>query len=133
MMAADTSKITVVCPTCGNKTEIPGEKKNTRIECPKCGSAFMAYEAVKCEKCGKFRHPRHQCRVCFPDSDLARQYRERQARELFGSLPEDIRAVLEFEAEMNARRTEEMTRRIDELENRISDLESEIEELKGEE
>jgi|GEM_PF-6376401 len=39
-MAADTSKITVVCPTCDNKMEIPGEKKNTRLECPKCGIAI---------------------------------------------------------------------------------------------
>ena len=156
-MTADTSKITVVCPTCDNKMEIPGEKKNTRLECPKCGSAFMAYEAETCGKCGAVRHPNHPCRNCMTKGDreaaagaivkkwsdlwsessrneeVARKQEEaeaRKARELFDRLPEDLRAVLEFEAKQNARRCEEMAERIEELEARLSDLEAEIEELK---
>lgn len=132
-MAADVLKITVVCPTCDNKMEIPGEQRNTRIECSECGDSFMAYEAVKCRKCGTFCHPRHSCRVCFPDNDLAQKYRERKARELFDKLPEEIRIVLESEAKKSAQRFEEMTQRIEELENRVFDLESEIEDLRGEE
>ena len=132
-MAADTSTITVVCPTCDNRMEIPGEKKNTRLECPKCGSAFTAYEAVKCDKCGTFRHPRHECWTCVPDNDSARKYRETIVREALNRLPEDIRTVLEFEAKKNAQRFEEMSERIEELEDRISELEDAIEELKNKE
>lgn len=149
-MTADTSKITVVCPICNNKMEIPGEKKNTRLECPKCGKAFMAYEAVKCDKCGTFRHPNHECRNCMTDDErkktsfswsdlwsvspqsdeLARKQREQEeqkVRELFDRLPEAIRTVLGFEAKKNAQLFEEMMQRLDDLEDRISDLESEME------
>ena len=152
-MAANTSKITVVCPTCDNKMEIPGEKKNTRCECPKCGNAFMAYEAVKCDKCGTFRHPNHPCRNCGErektaspwsavwaeskrNAELARQQSEQEEqkfRELFDRLPEDVRTVLEYEAKRNAQRFEEMSERIEELEDRIADLETEIEELQEKE
>ena len=160
-MTADTSKIKVVCPTCYNNMEIPGEKKNTLIECPKCGNAFMAYEAMKCDKCGGFRHPNHKCRNCMTkfswaddagkktsfswsdlwsgsrqNDELARRQREQEeqkVRELFDKLPEDIRAALEFEAKKNAERFEEMSERIDELEDRLAALESELEELKEKE
>ncbi|MBQ7696347.1 MAG: hypothetical protein IJT50_14630 [Lentisphaeria bacterium] len=132
-MAADTLKITVVCPTCDNNMELPGEKKNMRIECSKCGNAFMAYEAVPCESCGKLRHPRHQCRACVPDNDMARKYRENVAREALNRLPEDVRTVLKFESGKNARLFEEMAQRIRELENQMSELEDEMEELKGKE
>ena len=150
--------IEVVCPMCDNNMEIPGEQKNKRIECSKCGNGFVAYEAVRCEKCGKLRHPHHQCRNCMTKGDreaatgssivkkwsdlwaessrngeLARKQEEAEAlkaRELFDRLTEDLRAVLEFEAKQNARRCEEMAERIEELEARLSDLEAEIEELK---
>ena len=117
-MAADTSKITVVCPTCDNRMELHGEKKNTRLECPKCGSAFMAYEAVKCEKCGSFRHPEHPCWQCCPDNEDARAYRERRKREMLDRLPE---------------LWDDMAERIEELEDRIAELESRLEELKEKE
>ena len=149
--------IEVVCPMCDNNMEIPGEQKNKRIKCSKCGSDFMAYEAEKCGKCGAFRHPNHPCRNCMTKGDreaatgalvnkwsdlwaessrndeLARKQEEaeaRKARELFDRLPEELRAVLEFEAQQNAQRCEEMAERIEELEERLSDLEAEIEELK---
>ena len=132
-MAANTSKITVVCPTCDNKMEIPGEQKNKRIECSKCGNGFVAYEAVRCEKCGKLRHPRHECWTCVPDNDLARKYRETVADEALNRLPEDMRTVLKFETEKNVRLFEEMAQRIEDLDNRISELEDEIEKLKNKE
>ena len=144
--------IKVVCPVCDNSMEIPGERKNSRIECSKCGNGFVAYEAVRCESCGKFRHPNHPCRNCGSSryrkmgdvlwsqycraAELERKQREfeeQKVRELFDRLPEDIRTVLEFEAKKNAGQFEDMAQRIEELESRISELEDEIEELKDKE
>ena len=123
--------IKAVCPMCNNNMEISGEQKNKRIGCPKCGNGFVAYEAVRCETCGKFRHPRHECWTCVPDNDLARKYREAVAGEALNRLPEDMRTVLKFEAEKNVRLFEEMAQRIKNLENRISELEDDIEKLKN--
>ena len=111
-----------------------------------------AYEAVKCDKCGTFRHPNHPCRNCGSSryrkmgdvlwsqycraAELERKQREfeeQKVRELFDRLPEDIRTVLEFEAKKNAGQFEEMAQRIEELENRISELEDAMEELKHKE
>ena len=94
--------IEVVCPMCDNNMEIPGEQKNKRIECSKCGNGFVAYEAVRCKTCGKLRHPRHECWTCVPDNDFARKYRETVAGEALTRLPEDmgfwdkIRSNLDF-------------------------------------
>ena len=124
--------IKVVCPMCDNTMEVSGDQKNKRIECSKCGNGFVAYEAVRCETCGKLRHPRHECRTCVPDNEFARKYRETVAGEALNRLPEDMRIVLKFESEKYAEQFEEMAQRFEELENRISELEDALEELKQE-
>ena len=150
-------KITVVCPKCGREMEIPGEQKNTRIECSACGVFFMAYEAVKCENCGRFRHPNHPCK-CLSSrngkagaapssgrsrmkrsviSDLAKKAEEEEAKEravevAFRSLPENIQAVFEHEAAKYEKLLAEMTERIEALESAVTDLEAESEGLREE-
>ena len=125
-------EIKVVCPLCDNNMEISEERKNTHIDCPKCGNGFVAYEAVKCDSCGRLRHPRHPCRACEPESAMARKYRETLAREALKRLPEDLRTVLEFESRKNAELLEDMARRIADLESWISELEDKIGELEQE-
>lgn len=150
-------KIIVVCPKCRREMEISGEQKNTRIECSSCGVFFMAYEAVKCENCGRFRHPNHPCKCpssrnkkagAAPSSgrarmkrsvisDLAKKAEEEKAKEqaaeaAFRSLPENIQTVFEHEAEKYEKQLSEMRERIEELESAVSDLEAEIEELREE-
>ena len=57
--------ITIVCPYCGEVTEIEQHKENTQVRCSKCQKEFMAYEAVNCHHCGKLKHPNHKCRNCY--------------------------------------------------------------------
>ena len=105
----------VVCPICGSVSITDRAKLGTDVECTTCHGSFAAVEAVKCETCGRSRHPEHPCWQCFPDNDDARAYRERRKRDLLDRLPELWDAMAE---------------RIEELEERIADLESELEELK---
>ena len=107
----------VVCPNCSNCIVTDRAKLMTDVECPTCHSSFAAVEAVKCETCGRFRHPEHPCWQCFPDNDDARAYRELRKREMLDRLPE---------------LWDDMAEKIEDLENRISELEEEIEELKQE-
>ena len=150
-------KIIVVCPKCVKAMEISGELKNTRIECSSCGGFFMAYEAVKCENCGRFRHPNHPCKCpssrnkkagAAPSSGRAQARRtvisdlekkaeeekkkEQAAEAAFRSLPENIRTVFEHEAEKYEQQLSEMREKIEELEAAVSGLEDEIEELREE-
>ena len=62
--------ITIVCPYCGEVTEIEQHKENTKVRCGKCKKEFMAYEAVNCHSCGKLKHPNRKCRNC--DASSAR-------------------------------------------------------------
>ena len=71
-------KIVVVCPKCNNNMEISIEQKNSRIECSACNDTFMAFEAVICNECGKFRHPNHRCKCCIPEDASTIEYFEKQ-------------------------------------------------------
>ena len=150
-------KIVVVCPKCNNNMEISIEQKNSRIECSACNDTFMAFEAVICNECGKFRHPNHRCKCCIPEDASTIEYfekqnwynplswgmtpelkekienekkREQEIAEVFNRLPEDIKTVLEYETDKYEKLLTSMRDRIEELENTVSDLESEIENLK---
>ena len=52
------------CPDCGELIEFEQSKENTKVSCSKCKKEFMAYEAVKCQYCGRWKHPNRKCRNC---------------------------------------------------------------------
>ena len=119
----------VVCPNCNRDAVVDRSQLGTDIECGYCHDTFAAVEAVKCEKCGSFRHPGFPCGQCFPDNEAARKYREerreRRRQDLLDRLPELWDGMAE--------RIEELEDRVSELGNRIEELERTIEELKPEE
>jgi len=133
-------KIVVMCPRCGTTARVAGRLKNTRIECFACGGYFMAYEAVKCGNCGRFRHPNHPCkcesqaaaRSAFEKKTEEEEAKERAAEVAFRSLPENIQTVFEHEAAKYEKLLAEMRERIEALESAVTDLEAEIEELREE-
>ena len=84
----------------------------------------MAYEAKKCSRCGKSKHPNHRCKCGKSDKVFQFSDSSPEIETLVAGLPDAVADQLEkiFSA---------VKERIEDLENKVSDLEDEIEELKN--
>ena len=114
----------IICPRCLKSFEIDPAKKNKRMLCEDCKEFFMAYEAKKCSRCGKSKHPNHRCQCGNSDKVFKLTGLKTEIPVLVTGLPDAVADQLEkiFSA---------VKERIEDLENKVSDLEDEIEELKN--
>ena len=60
----ENDKITVVCPYCSKDMAVDAKEKNHKVTCIACSQSFIAYEALRCQKCGTWKHPNHNCKEC---------------------------------------------------------------------
>lgn len=116
----ENDKITVVCPSCFEDMTVDAKEKNHKVTYIACSQSFIAYEALRCQKCGTWKHPNHDCKECDKkySADLW-NYKQEKIRDAFARLPEDVQIVLNYFEE-----------KIISLENDCEDLQSELEELK---
>ena len=127
----ENDKITVVCPYCSKDMAVDAKEKNHKVTCIACSQSFIAYEALRCQKCGIWKHPNHACKEwgCNFDKDYSaglwnyienkEQHEQEKIRDAFARLPEDVQTVLNY-----------FEKKIISLENDCEDLQSELEELK---
>lgn len=116
----ENDKITVVCPYCSKDMAVDAKEKNHKVTCIACSQSFIAYEALRCQKCGTWKHPNHDCKVCDKNYSAGLwNYKQKKIRDAFERLPEDVQIVLNYFEE-----------KIISLENDCENLQSELEELK---